>query len=258
MANRDIPLDGILFGTGPNEQMLPAWRKREDQAESATPEPMAVTVELPTASESGVVQADERTELQARQELKMRLVRLRTNERDETPEYYLPDVTDDLSTSQGVWEDAQNPCIFYNTAPRPSTVKHINMVGKAERPSERHVIPSIVEILVTSLPDGEKAALWAEVVNDWRAMSMVTNDDTRYPLPLAYAERTDEYAEVIGPRVIPDAEFWESVYEEEDEEGNDELGQRVRNKRIIKKVNGERMLLGVQLSMFDGRNANSE
>jgi hypothetical protein len=146
---------------------------------------------------------------------RMRLIRLRTGTGSETPEYYVPDSKANTS-SQGVWCEAGTPRLFFNTASKPNTSAAANK-GKDKYPTERYAVPSIVEVIPIALQPEDKPELWASAVNQWRDMSILFNDMTLLPLPLALARKMDEYAEVIGPKVLHDESLFDYDEDEEDE-----------------------------------------
>ncbi len=149
---------------------------------------------------------------------RLRLIRLRTNLRGETPEWYVANSTP-TTTAQGLWveesADEKNVRLFYSIAKKPHTApKHYG--GKQSRPRESYRISSIVEVLAHLLQEKDHSALWAVAVDQWRKMGFLTSDMTLFPLPLEFARKMDEYAEVIGPWVFP--EEW---MDDDEEDGDD-------------------------------------
>jgi hypothetical protein len=146
-----------------------------------------------------------------------RLIRLRTNMRGETPEWYVP-ASQPGTTAQGLWiehdADEQNR-LFYSIAGKPHTVTK-KYVGKQHKPQENYRLSMVLETLPVALPEGDDPALWAVAVDQWRKMGFLTNDMTLLPLPLELAQKMDEYAAVIGPWVFPDE--WDEDDDEEEEE----------------------------------------
>lgn len=150
--------------------------------------------------------------------LRFRLIRLRTNLRGETPEWYIANSTP-RTTAQGLWvqgnADAKHERLFYSIAKKPHTAPK-GYVGKQSRPRENYRISSIVEVLPHLLQEDDDSAVWAIAVDQWRKMSFLTSDMTLFPLPLEFARKMDEYAEVIGPWIFP--EEW---VDNEEEDGDD-------------------------------------
>ncbi|BCL79536.1 DUF3962 domain-containing protein [Ktedonobacteria bacterium brp13] len=150
----------------------------------------------------------------------LRLIRLRTNMRGETPEWYVPGSLPS-TTAQGLWvehdADERNR-LFYSIAGKPHTLTK-KYVGKQHKPQENYRISTIVETLPVVLPEGDNPALWAIAADQWRRMGFLTNDMTLLPLPLELARKMDEYAAVIGPWVFPGE--WNEDNEEEDNEEED-------------------------------------
>ena len=71
-------------------------------------------------------------------------------------------------------------------------------------PTQYYGIPSLVEVLPVAVQDPAEIDLWPIAVDQWRRMSIVTNEMTLLPLPLALASKMDEYALVIGAYMFPD------------------------------------------------------
>ncbi len=120
------------------------------------------------------------------------------------------------SSSQGIWREEGTPRLYFNTASKPNTSGAPNK-GKDKNPTERYAVPSIVEVVPIALQPEDKEDLWAAAVNQWRDMSILYNDMTLLPLPLALARKMDEYAEVIGPKVLHDESLFDYDEDEEDE-----------------------------------------
>ena len=151
-------------------------------------------------------------------------IRLRTLDHRETAEWYTEEAERGGGFTQGIWQDP-DPSLsntFYNI-----TGKGLGMSGSSESkqsaPTERYVIPSIVEILPFALPpEGETTPeTWAHAVYQWRQMSAVTNDPTQLPIVLEYAKAMTRYAEAIGPWILP--EIWDEVTEPDDDDEDDEI-----------------------------------
>ncbi|GER88980.1 hypothetical protein KDW_31420 [Dictyobacter vulcani] len=154
--------------------------------------------------------------------INFRLIRLRTNQRNETPEWYIPGAKP-TTTTQGLWVEGdankQANRLFYSIASKPHTAAKF-MVGKQLKPGENYRIPSIVEIIPLILHENDDAATWAIAVDQWRKMGYLTSDMTLFPLPLEFAKKMDEYAAVIGPWIFP--EEWKGDEDENEDENEDE------------------------------------
>lgn len=149
--------------------------------------------------------------------VRLRLIRVRTNMREETPEWYVPN-SRPSTTTQGIWvEDGTDPMtsrLFYNIANKPHTASK-NYIGKQNKPRENYRLSSVVEVMPLLLQEDDQSVTWAIMVDQWRRMGYLTSDMTLLPLPLEFAHKMGEYAEVIGPWVFPDE--WEEEEEEEEE-----------------------------------------
>jgi hypothetical protein len=155
----------------------------------------------------------------------LRLVRVRTNLRQETPEWYVPG-SQPSTTAQGIWvEDGVDPIknrLFYNIANKPHTASK-KYIGKQDKPRENYWLSSVVEVMPLILHDQDQPVSWAVAVDQWRRMGYLTNDMTLLPLPLEFARKMGDYAEVIGPWVFPDE--WDEEEDEEEENEEDEEGE---------------------------------
>lgn len=146
----------------------------------------------------------------------LRIVRLMSNDRDETPEVYAPrDSPEDHGLSSGIWlEDGQpeDDRVFYSTTEKPSTgksksVKMTKIVARPQRPQDPAVQgwnPGLVEIFVqgclsaTALADADLPGE-ADVPEDWAALTHQLRRTADYraplklPLPLHLAKLAGEY-----------------------------------------------------------------
>lgn len=151
---------------------------------------------------------------------RLRLIRLRTSLQGETPEWYVSGSGPGKS-AQGIWFDAdadtKTSRLFYSIAGKPSTLK-TKYRGKQVNPRENYRISSIVEGMSLILQEDDDPQIWPVATYLWRKMGFLTNDMTLLPLPLEFAQKMDEYAEVIGPWIFP--EEWN---DDEDESDNLEL-----------------------------------
>lgn len=159
---------------------------------------------------------------------RMRLIRLRTSERNETPEWFAAEPGSGAGYLSGLWCAAEKPATFYNIAYKPRTMQSSG--DKDQFPNKHYALPSILEIVLTLQPDDDPL-VWAQAIKEWRDMSYQTNDMTLRPLPLEFARSMERYGEVILPWVIPD--LWESDGELDDDE-DDEDGSQPR-RRVTKK-----------------------
>lgn len=146
---------------------------------------------------------------------RLRVARLRSNLRGETPEWFSPGASAGQGYVQGVWQLPGLPRVFYNIAEKPVTMGGRRQ-GKQVRPQEYYAIPSIQEIVLQALQPGDVPEQWALAIDQWRRMGYLTESMTRLPLPLQWAEHMDRYAEVIGPWVFEDQ--WGAERDEEEEE----------------------------------------
>jgi hypothetical protein len=124
----------------------------------------------------------------------MRLIRLRTAENGETPEWYVPGARPGNSAA-GIWRDPTIPHLFYSAADKPRAMK-AGRRGKQERPQEQHAIASLLEIVPAAVqPDNRDAdgfaPIWAYAVEQWRRMGYLApeREMTLRPLPLHLAEK---------------------------------------------------------------------
>jgi hypothetical protein len=160
----------------------------------------------------------------------LRMIRLRTKERQETPEWFAPGGSAG-SAPGGVWADPADPDgtarrLFYSTGPKPHTQKG-SRKGKQQNPREHYANPSLLEIVPIALQPGDAIPIWAQAVAHWRNMNYLTPDVTLFPWPLYLAEAMRPYAEVIGPWVWPDDDPEDELAREEDE-GDDTAWQQLR------------------------------
>lgn len=162
---------------------------------------------------------------------RLRFVRVRTNTREETPEWYVPG-SQPSTTTRGVWvEDGVNLMenrLFYNIAGKPHTNTQ-KYIGKQDKPRENYRLSSIVEVMPLILHEQDQPITWAVAVDQWRRMGYLTSDMTLLPLPLELARKMGEYAEVIGPWVFPDE--WEEEGDDEEEEVEREDGTSPKVKK---------------------------
>lgn len=145
-----------------------------------------------------------------------RLIRVRTNDQQETPQWFADGVTEaGKGYYQGIWIDPATPRLFYNNSGKPNT-QSASRQGRQVDPTEQVAIPSFLEVQPLILPEGEPPAAWALAIDQWRRMGFLTNEMTLRPLPLDWASHADKYAETIGP--------WaeEGLWAEEEEDDEDE------------------------------------
>jgi hypothetical protein len=154
--------------------------------------------------------------------VRFRLIHLRTNLRGETPEWYVPGSMP-ATTTQGLWveqdADEKTTRLFYSIAAKPHTAPK-NYVGKQSKPRENYRLSSIVEIVPLIIHEADQPGTWAVAVDQWRKMGFLTSDMTLLPLPLEFARKMDEYAEVIGPWIFPNE--WNDDAEDDEIEGESE------------------------------------
>jgi hypothetical protein len=146
---------------------------------------------------------------------KIRLIRLRTYDQNETPTWYFPGEKAD-TVKHGIWEETTTSRLFYNLGEKPLAMSG-GRKSKQVDPGASFTLPSLLEVLPVAIQPDDKVEVWAYAVDQWRQMSFLTKEMTRLPLPLELARKMDEYAMVIGPWIFP--EEWE---EEENEEGDED------------------------------------
>ena len=147
---------------------------------------------------------------------RVRLIRLRTNERNETPEWFTAQARPGAGFVQGVWRDPLTSRVFYNLAGKSHTQAGPRR-GKQVNPGEHTTLPSLVEVIPAVLQEGDDPQAWVHAIDQWRRMGTLVSDSMLLlPLPLAYARKMDEYASTIGPWVLPDE--WPEEEEDEEEE----------------------------------------
>ena len=136
--------------------------------------------------------------------VRMRLVRLRTSERGETPEWFTYGAGPNHGYSQGIWEDPGLPCHYLAIGEKPPAMR-AGRKGKQMNPGEFYAQPSILEILPVALqPEIDSSELWARAVYEWKQMSgVLTEGSTLRPLQLEFARHMSRYARAISPYVDP-------------------------------------------------------
>ncbi|EFO80396.1 hypothetical protein OSCT_1755 [Oscillochloris trichoides DG-6] len=153
-------------------------------------------------------------------EHRFRLIRLRTSDRSETPNWYTPGAKPGKDYASGLFRDSEAERTFYNIAVKPKT-QGMARRGKQESPGEQYAIPSMLEILVAAQQPDDSDEAWALAVHTWRRMGYLAGGDmTLLPIPLQWAQKMDRYAAVIGPWVFRNQEYlWiddNDIIEEED------------------------------------------
>jgi|SRR5579859_1168895 len=136
----------------------------------------------------------------------LRVVRLRTHEREETPDWFSPGAGP-ASAPTGLWADPESADrrLFFSTGKKPHTIAGPRQ-GKQVRPTEHFAIPALLEIVPVALQPGDSPRAWVQVVDSWRQMAFLAPDGTLLPWPMHLAAKMDEYAEVIGPWSWSDVE----------------------------------------------------
>jgi hypothetical protein len=160
----------------------------------------------------------------------LRHVRVRTDQRDETPEGYAvrpkDDDTDEKGHAGGLWQVAGR--IWFSTADKPvsarKAVRYSSMVEPIEKPDGTTQPPrpgamvwnhQLVELAVAGLqtaddPDGEA---WAAMAHDLRWAAPHYREPTVLPWPLHLAQLVGEY--IVPVKLIEEIEATEN---EEDPE----------------------------------------
>jgi hypothetical protein len=153
-----------------------------------------------------------------------RLIRLRTSDNHETPEWYIPtpdgaDVPVKMPRStQGLWRTgAGRP--YYNIGRKPRGAGTRVIVGKNTNPAKHEAVASILEIIPAAVQDDEEVTLWPVAIDQWRRLSYRWSDMTIYPLPMHFAHKMEEYARVIASWLLPDA--LQHVLDDNDDDGDD-------------------------------------
>ena len=140
-------------------------------------------------------------------EHRFRLIRLRTSDRSETPNWYTPGAKPGKDYASGLFRDSEAERTFYNIAVKPKT-QGMARRGKQEAPGEQYAIPSMLEILVAAQQPDDSDEAWALAVHTWRRMGYLAGGDmTLLPIPLQWAQKMDRYAAVIGPWVFRNQEY---------------------------------------------------
>lgn len=136
----------------------------------------------------------------------LRIARIATNDRDETPQWWAPKNDESGGISKGLWKPAnatENNRVFYSTSDKPGThtlsvestkITHrINAKGKAEiRPDKNAWNPELLEITMIGFPDAAEAEHWAMFLHQQR-FAEDYRDALALPLIQHVAELTSEY-----------------------------------------------------------------
>ncbi len=138
---------------------------------------------------------------------KLRIARVATSDRDETPEWWAPKPDGRAGLSKGLWvgdnTDETNR-VFYSTSDKASTHKisvdatkltpHINPTGKPEiNITQNAWNPELLEFTMIGLQPGDNAEKWAMYLHQQR-FSDDYRDGLGLPLILHLAELTSHYA----------------------------------------------------------------
>lgn len=151
---------------------------------------------------------------------RLRIVRLRSSDRGETPEYYWKGVRPGNSRA-GIWQANRKCRLYFSIGDKPKSMARSKR-SKEDDPRQYYAIPSILEVVPISLQPGDMPEAWVNAVHQWRKMSYLTNEPTLYPLPMMLAARMDEYAQTIGPRLLPDE--WDRILIEDEDDDGDQPG----------------------------------
>jgi RNase H domain-containing protein len=153
---------------------------------------------------------------------RMRLVRLRRSDRNETPEWYMPGARPG-SSAAGLWRDPAISRVFYSTSDKLRSMKG-SRHGKQTHPDEQYALPSLLEIIPAAvqpedLDENSEASIWAYAIEQWRRTGYLApeREMTLLPLPLHLAENMQEYARILAAQAFPDDE-------ETDDDDDDDLG----------------------------------
>jgi pPIWI_RE module N-terminal domain/RNaseH domain of pPIWI_RE/MID domain of pPIWI_RE len=157
--------------------------------------------------------------------IRYRLVRVRTSERRETPEWYTEDAEPGRGYTSGVWIDPDAPRTFFNIGEKPLTQSRARR-GKHANPREHYAIPSALEITVLAHEKTENPEQWAVATHVWRRMGYLTGGMTLLPIMLQWAQRMDRYAAVIGPWVFEEQWADDDVIDD-DEHGEENVYEQL-------------------------------
>ncbi|WP_329584608.1 DUF3962 domain-containing protein [Kitasatospora sp. NBC_01250] len=146
----------------------------------------------------------QRLALQGKQ---LRIVRVATSDRDETPEWWAPKPEGRGGIAKGLWVpegEAEADRVFYSTTDKASThtlsvdaaklTPHLNAKGKSEfKPRKNAWNPELLEFAMVGLQAGDSAEDWAMYLHQQR-FSEDYRDGLGLPLILHLAELTSDYA----------------------------------------------------------------
>ncbi|OLF06263.1 pPIWI_RE module domain-containing protein [Actinophytocola xanthii] len=134
----------------------------------------------------------------------LRIARLATNDRDETPQWWAPKSTDSGGISKGLWKpnDSTNH-VFYSTSSKPGThtisvestklTHRINSKNKEEiHPARNAWNPELLEITMLGFSDNAESEFWAMFLHQQR-LAEDYQDALALPLIQHVAELTSQY-----------------------------------------------------------------
>jgi hypothetical protein len=140
---------------------------------------------------------------------RLRLVRMRDGERDETPQWWAPKDDDTAGIATGLWTvpDAdENNRVFYATTDKSSThskvqnddtklTPHVGAKGKlVTNQTSDAWNPALLEIAVIGCVPEDNPEDWAMYVHQQRIVRDSYRDMLKFPLALHLAELASEYA----------------------------------------------------------------
>ncbi|MTD58145.1 pPIWI_RE module domain-containing protein [Amycolatopsis pithecellobii] len=136
----------------------------------------------------------------------LRLARIATNDRDETPQWWAPKGNESGGISKGLWKQPNGDGggrVFYSTSDKPGThtlsveatklTHRINAKGEPEiRPGKNAFNPELLEMTMLGFPDDSEAEYWAMFLHQQR-FAEDYRDALALPLIQHVAELTSQY-----------------------------------------------------------------
>lgn len=126
----------------------------------------------------------------------LRIVRVRSSQQDETPEWYAVK-PDDFGFSKGLFQMGER--VFASTYGKPMQFKNTSKGSSIlERPTDAAWNPGLYELVVSAVQPGDDPADVAAVAHALRNGSIQYDDATALPLPLHLAKLMEEYILVVN------------------------------------------------------------
>jgi hypothetical protein len=144
----------------------------------------------------------------------LRVIRVRTTDMNETPQWYAPTTPPGFAT--GLWCDPTNPAAFASTTEKASTAKNAAVTASklAQRTNlkgnttidtgENAWNPQLLEIAALALQDGDQPEPWAALTHQLRYPANY-RDPLSLPFPLHLAQLSAEYVlphDDDGPYIV--------------------------------------------------------